>query len=95
MFSIADPRSLRQPAGRSSGDREARHQGSDHLPHERPVHGPGASRGGIVYAYLADKHITSAVICSRRHGETPSPIMQDANAILAVLVENRRSGRYP
>ncbi len=28
-------------------------------------------------------------------GEKPSPIMQEANAILEVLVESRRSGRYP
>ncbi|MCH4565380.1 LysR family transcriptional regulator [Halomonas sp. EGI 63088] len=52
-------------------------------------------RDGIVYTYLADKHITSPVICSRRRGEKPSEIMQDANRILEVLVENRRSGRYP
>lgn len=52
-------------------------------------------RDGIVYVYLADKSITSPVLCSRRRGETPSPLMQEANAILAVLVENRRSGRYP
>ncbi|WP_245947971.1 hypothetical protein [Billgrantia montanilacus] len=52
-------------------------------------------RDGIVYVYLADKTLTSPVICSRRKGELPSPAMQDANAILEVLVENRRSGRYP
>ncbi|MCE8038845.1 LysR family transcriptional regulator [Halomonas sp. MCCC 1A11062] len=52
-------------------------------------------RDGIVYVYLADPGLTSPVICSRRKGEAPSPIMQEANAILEVLVENRRSGRYP
>ena len=52
-------------------------------------------RDGIVYVYLADPGLTSPVICSRRKGEAPSPIMQAANAILEVLVENRRSGRYP
>ncbi|MCE9682652.1 LysR family transcriptional regulator [Halomonas alkalisoli] len=52
-------------------------------------------RDGIVYVYLADKTLTSPVICSRRKGELPSPAMQDANAILEVLVENRRTGRYP
>ena len=50
---------------------------------------------GICYVPLADKSITSPVICSRRRGEKPSPLMQEANAILEVLVENRRSGRYP
>ncbi len=52
-------------------------------------------RDGIVYVYLADPSLTSPVICSRRKGEAHSPIMQEANAILEVLVENRRSGRYP
>jgi DNA-binding transcriptional LysR family regulator len=52
-------------------------------------------RDGVSFVYLADKSLTSPVLCSRRRGETPSPIMQEANAILAVLVENRRSGRYP
>lgn len=52
-------------------------------------------RDGIVYVYLADKSLTSPVICSRRRGEKPSPVMQEANAILEVLVENRRTGRYP
>ncbi len=52
-------------------------------------------RDGIVFVYLADKSLTSPVLCSRRRGEKPSPIMQEANAILEVLVENRRTGRYP
>ncbi|QJQ97910.1 LysR family transcriptional regulator [Halomonas sp. PGE1] len=52
-------------------------------------------RDGISYIYLADRSLTSPVICSRRRGEKPSPIMQEANAILEVLVGNRRSGRYP
>lgn len=52
-------------------------------------------RDGISYAYLADKSITTPVICSRRRREPPSPAMQEANAILEGLVENRRSGRYP
>ena len=52
-------------------------------------------RDGISYIYLADRSLTSPVICSRRRGEKPSPIMLEANAILEVLVENRRSGRYP
>lgn len=52
-------------------------------------------REGIVYAYLADKSITSPVLCSRRRDEPPSQLMREADAILEVLVENRRSGRYP
>lgn len=52
-------------------------------------------RDGINYVYLAEKHITIPILCSRRKGEKPNEIMQAANAILAVLVENRRSGRYP
>ncbi|MBA2780871.1 LysR family transcriptional regulator [Billgrantia kenyensis] len=52
-------------------------------------------RDGIVYVYLADPNLTSPVICSRRRGEAPSPVMQEANAILEVLLENRHSGRYP
>lgn len=52
-------------------------------------------RDGISYVYLADPSLTSPVICSRRRGEAPSPVMQEAFSILEVLVENRRSGRYP
>lgn len=52
-------------------------------------------RDGIGYVYLAEKHITTPTICSRRRGEVPSDTMRAANEILAVLVENRRSGRYP
>lgn len=52
-------------------------------------------RDGISYVYLAEKHITTPIICSRRKGETPSETMLAANEILDVLVENRRSGRYP
>ncbi|MCK0745215.1 LysR family transcriptional regulator [Chromohalobacter nigrandesensis] len=52
-------------------------------------------RDGISYVYLADTDITIPIICSRRKGEPLTPIMQETNAILEVLVENRRSGRYP
>ncbi|MDI5986029.1 hypothetical protein QLQ85_14620 [Halomonas sp. M4R5S39] len=44
---------------------------------------------------MANEQPNSPVACSRRRGEKPSPIMQEANAILEVLVENRRTGRYP
>ncbi|WP_136065774.1 LysR family transcriptional regulator [Modicisalibacter radicis] len=52
-------------------------------------------RDNVVYVTLAEQHITTPIICSRRRGEQPSQAMQEANAILEVLVENRRSGRYP
>jgi len=52
-------------------------------------------REGVSYVTLADKTITIPVVCSRRRGDKPSPIMEEANAILKVLVDNRRSGRYP
>lgn len=52
-------------------------------------------RDGISYVYLDDRSITTPVICSRRRGEPPSAAMQEANAILARLVENRHNGRYP
>ncbi|WP_030070739.1 LysR family transcriptional regulator [Halomonas alkaliantarctica] len=52
-------------------------------------------REGVSYVTLADKSITTPVVCSRRRGDKPSPIMEEANAILKVLVDNRRSGRYP
>ncbi|WP_083007456.1 LysR family transcriptional regulator [Halomonas sp. GT] len=52
-------------------------------------------REGVSYVTLADKTITIPVVCSRRGGDKPSPIMEEANAILKVLVDNRRSGRYP
>lgn len=51
-------------------------------------------RDGIVYVRLAEKHITTPIICSRRK-EPTSEIMRQANEILDVLVENRRRGRYP
>lgn len=52
-------------------------------------------RDGISYVYLADTDITIPIICSRRKGDPLTPIMQETNAILEILVENRRSGRYP
>ncbi|MBZ9567580.1 LysR family transcriptional regulator [Modicisalibacter tunisiensis] len=52
-------------------------------------------RDGVTYTDLADRHITIPILCSRRRNEAPGPIMQEANAILEVMVENRRSGRYP
>lgn len=51
-------------------------------------------RDGVVYVSLAEKSITTPIICSRRK-EPPSTIMRNANEILKILVDNRRSGRYP
>ncbi|PWW32865.1 LysR family transcriptional regulator [Chromohalobacter israelensis] len=52
-------------------------------------------RDGISYVHLADTDITIPIICSRRKSDPVTPIMQETNAILEILVENRRSGRYP
>lgn len=52
-------------------------------------------RDGIRYLYLAESHITSPIVCSRRRGEKPSETMKLATEILDVLVENRRGGKYP
>ncbi|HIZ51612.1 MAG TPA: LysR family transcriptional regulator [Candidatus Pseudomonas excrementavium] len=52
-------------------------------------------REDVEYMPLADDHITVPVIASRRHGENPNAIMRLTNTILAELVENRLTGRYP
>ena len=52
-------------------------------------------RDDIAYVRLAEPHITSPILCSRRRGEPPSAIMLQVNEILAELVDNRLSGRYP
>ncbi|QEM80414.1 LysR family transcriptional regulator [Halomonas binhaiensis] len=52
-------------------------------------------RDGIRYLYLAESHITSPIVCSRRRGEKPTETMKLATEILDVLVENRRRGKYP
>ena len=44
---------------------------------------------------LADDNITTPVIASRRKGENPNAIMRLTNTILAELLDNRISGRYP
>lgn len=52
-------------------------------------------RDGISYVALADKAITSPVVCSRRRGEKSSPLMDEATTILHKLVDDRFMGRYP
>ena len=52
-------------------------------------------REGVVYMRLDDDHITAPVLASRRAGENPNAIMRLTNTILAELVENRLTGRYP
>lgn len=52
-------------------------------------------REGVEYMPLADDHITVPVLASRRAGENPNAIMRLTNTILAELVRNRISGRYP
>jgi hypothetical protein len=44
---------------------------------------------------IADDNISTPVIASRRKGESPNAAMRLANTILAELVENRLTGRYP
>ncbi|GAA0847459.1 LysR family transcriptional regulator [Marinobacter szutsaonensis] len=52
-------------------------------------------REGVEYMPLEDNNITTPVIASRRRGENPNAVMRLANTILAELVENRLTGRYP
>ena len=52
-------------------------------------------REGVDYMPLADDNISTPVIASRRKGESPNAAMRLANTILAELVENRLTGRYP
>lgn len=51
-------------------------------------------REGIVYVPLAERHITTPVICSRRK-EPSSPLLDHVDGLLHTMVENRRTGRYP
>ncbi|MFM5464204.1 LysR family transcriptional regulator [Aeromonas simiae] len=53
------------------------------------------NREGVEFMPVADEKLSISVIASRRRGETPSAAMRLVNTILAELVENRRSGRYP
>ncbi|MCG7200630.1 LysR family transcriptional regulator [Marinobacter pelagius] len=52
-------------------------------------------REGVEYMPLEDSSISTPVIASRRRGENPNAVMRLANTILAELVENRLTGRYP
>jgi DNA-binding transcriptional LysR family regulator len=52
-------------------------------------------RDGVDYMPLADDNITTPVIASRRRGENPNAIMRLTNTILAELVKNGLTGRYP
>ena len=51
-------------------------------------------RDEVTYVRLAERNITSPIICSRRR-EPVTPAMQMTNDILRELVENRVKGRYP
>ncbi|WP_417565007.1 LysR family transcriptional regulator [Marinobacter sp.] len=53
------------------------------------------NREGVEFMPLEDNNITTPVIASRRRGENPNAVMRLANTILAELVENRLTGRYP
>ncbi|MBM7455796.1 DNA-binding transcriptional LysR family regulator [Oceanisphaera litoralis] len=52
-------------------------------------------REGVEFMSVADENITTPVIASRRRSENPNAVMRLVNTILAELVENRLSGRYP
>ncbi|HLV76598.1 MAG TPA: LysR family transcriptional regulator [Marinobacter sp.] len=52
-------------------------------------------REDVDYLPLEDNNITTPVIASRRKGDSPSAVMRLANTILAELVDNRLTGRYP
>ncbi|MFD1007213.1 LysR family transcriptional regulator [Oceanisphaera ostreae] len=52
-------------------------------------------REGVEFVTVADESITTPVVVSRRRGENPNAVMRLVNTILAELVENRLSGRYP
>jgi len=52
-------------------------------------------REGVDYMPLEDDNITTPVIASRRRGENPNAVMRLTNTILAELVQNRLTGRYP
>ena len=51
-------------------------------------------RDEVTYVRLAERNITSPIICSRRR-EPVTPAMQMTNDILRELVENQAKGRYP
>jgi DNA-binding transcriptional LysR family regulator len=52
-------------------------------------------RENVTYVEIAEEQIAVPVIASRRKGELPNSVMRLANTILAELVDNRLSGRYP
>ncbi|WP_193073285.1 LysR family transcriptional regulator [Pseudomonas sp. FME51] len=52
-------------------------------------------REDVEFMPLEDDNITTPVIASRRKGENPNAIMRLTNTILAELVDNRITGRYP
>ncbi len=52
-------------------------------------------REGVEFVTVADENISTPVVVSRRRGENPNAVMRLVNTILAELVENRLSGRYP
>lgn len=47
------------------------------------------NRKGITYARLADAKISTPVICSRRHGEGSSPLLEEVGKILKRLSNSR------
>ncbi|MFY0657412.1 MAG: LysR family transcriptional regulator [Neptunomonas phycophila] len=53
------------------------------------------TRENVSFVEITGDSISVPAIASRRRGEAPNSVMRLANTILAELVENRLSGRYP
>jgi len=53
------------------------------------------TRENVSFVSISDDSLTVPVVTSRRRGEAPNSVMRLANTILAELVENRLTGRYP
>jgi len=47
------------------------------------------NRKGIIYTRLADAKISTPVICSRRHGEGSSPLLEEVGSILKKLSHSK------
>jgi DNA-binding transcriptional LysR family regulator len=52
-------------------------------------------REGVEFVPVGDEKLTIPVIASRRRDENPNAAMRLVNTILAELVDNRLTGRYP
>jgi len=53
------------------------------------------TRENVSFVEITGDSISVPAIASRRRGEAPNSVMRLPNTILAELVENRLTGRYP